>query len=113
MTPTVENTGVILDREASRAIREVASTPTEQHITPAEIIAALYRHVDNMRAAFFDGQLPAVVLSFDVTDRRSLGHYRLNRNGLGVRWNVNLNPIHLARPAFEVLATLLHELAHA
>ena len=31
----------------------------------------------------------------------------------GVRWNVNLNAIHLARPLYEVLATLLHELAHA
>jgi len=31
---------------------------------------------------------------------------------MGVRWNVNLNPIHLARPLYHVLGTLLHELAH-
>jgi hypothetical protein len=101
------------DREANRAIRDVASTPTEQHIIPAAIVAALYAHVDDMRFAFFAGALPEVVLSFDVTDKRTLGHYCLKRNGLGVRWNVNLNPIHLARPVYEVLATLLHELAHA
>jgi hypothetical protein len=66
-----------------------------------------------MRADFFGGELPEVVLSFDVTDRRTLGHYVTRRNSLGVRWALNLNPIHLARPVYEVLATLLHELAHA
>jgi predicted SprT family Zn-dependent metalloprotease len=101
------------DAETNRAIREIASTPTEQHLIPAPVVAALYGHIDDMRTAFFDGKLPEVVLSFDVRDRRNLGHYCLRRNGLGVRWNVNLNPIHLGRPLYEVLATLLHELAHA
>jgi hypothetical protein len=32
---------------------------------------------------------------------------------MGVRWNINLNPVHLARPLYQILATLLHELAHA
>ncbi len=76
-------------------------------------MAFLYEQVDLMRAELFDGKVPEVVLSFDVTDRRTLGHYHLRRNGLGVRWALNLNPVHLARPVFEVLATLLHELAHA
>jgi predicted SprT family Zn-dependent metalloprotease len=101
------------DEAANRAIRGVASTPSPEHVIPAEVVAVLYRHVDLMRAEFFDGQLPEVVLSFDVTDRRTLGHYTIRRNSLGVRWALNLNPIHLARPVFEVLATLLHELAHA
>jgi len=101
------------DATANRAIRDVASTPSPQHIIPADIVAFLYEHVDQMRAELFAGQVPEVVLSFDVTDRRTLGHYHLRRNGLGVRWALNLNPIHLARPVFEVLSTLLHELAHA
>jgi len=101
------------DTNANRAIREVASTPSAQHIIPAEIVASLYEHVDQMRAELFDGKVPEVVLSFDVTDRRTLGHYHLRRNGLGVRWAVNLNPVHFARPLYQVLATLLHELAHA
>ena len=101
------------DATANRAIRGVASTPSPQHIIPADIVAFLYEQVDLMRAELFAGQVPEVVLSFDVTDRRTLGHYHLKRNGLGVRWALNLNPIHLARPVFEVLATLLHELAHA
>lgn len=101
------------DASANRAIREVASTPSAQHIIPAEIVACLYAHVDWMRAELFAGRLPEVVLSFDVTDRRTLGHYHLKRNGLGVRWAINLNPVHFARPLYEVLSTLLHELAHA
>jgi len=35
--------------------------------------------------------VPEVVLSFDVTDKRTLGHYNLKRNGRGVRWALNLN----------------------
>ena len=101
------------DAAANKAIREVASTPSPQHVIPAEIVAFLYEHVDLMRAEFFGGQVPEVVLSFDVTDRRTLGHYTIRRNGLGVRWALNLNPIHLARPVYEGLVTLLHELAHA
>ena len=105
--------GAEQDATANRAIRGVASTPSPQHIIPADIVAFLYEQVDLMRAELFAGQVPEVVLSFDVTDRRTLGHYHLKRNGLGVRWALNLNPVHLARPVFEVLSTLLHELAHA
>jgi SprT-like family len=100
------------DEAANRAIRGVASTPSPEHVIPAEVVSFLYEHVDLMRAEFFGGQLPEVVLSFDVTDRRTLGHYTIRRNSIGVRWALNLNPVHLARPVFEVLATLLHELAH-
>ena len=108
-----EETNADQDATANRAIREVASTPSPQHVIPAEVVAFLYRHVDLMREEFFAGAVPEVVLSFDVTDRRTLGHYTLTRNGLGVRWALNLNPVHLARPVYRVLATLLHELAHA
>jgi predicted SprT family Zn-dependent metalloprotease len=65
------------------------------------------------RAEFFAGQVPEVVLSFDVTDKRTLGHYVIRRNSLGVRWSINLNPVHFARPLYHILSTLLHELAHA
>ncbi len=63
------------DTNANKAIREVASTPSDQHVIPAEIVAGLYRHVDQMRREFFVGKLPEVVLSFDVIDKRTLGHY--------------------------------------
>ena len=109
----VEEKHVDQDTSANRAIREVASTPSPEHMLPAEVVAFLYRHVDLMRGEFFGGQVPEVVLSFEVTDRRTLGHYHIRRLSLGVRWALNLNPVHLARPVYQVLATLLHELAHA
>lgn len=101
------------DESTNRAIREVASTPSAQHLIPAEVVTVLYKHVDQMRAELFAGKIPEVVLSFDVSNRRILGHYSIFRNGIGVRWAVNLNPVHLARPVHRVLGTLLHELAHA
>jgi hypothetical protein len=57
------------DATANRAIRHVASTPSPHHIIPAGIVAFLYEHVDFMRAELFGGQVPTVVLSFDVTDQ--------------------------------------------
>ncbi len=101
------------DSATNRAIRDVASTPSPHHLIPADVVAFLYRHVDLMREEFFCGQVPEVVLSFDVTDRRTLGHYVIGRLSLGVRWALNLNPVHLARPVYQVLGTLLHELGHA
>jgi predicted SprT family Zn-dependent metalloprotease len=112
-TATAQSDRPSRDATTNRAIRDVATTPSPEHIIPAEVVAFLYSHVDRMRAEFFNGDVPEVVLSFDVTDRRTLGHYTLMRNGLGVRWAINLNPVHLARPVHQVLATLLHELAHA
>jgi hypothetical protein len=111
--PVTNATRADQDANTNKAIRVVASTPSAEHIIPANIVAGLYRHVDQKRAEFFAGQLPEVVLSFDVTDKRTLGHYVIRRNGLGVRWNINLNPVHFARPLYHVLSTLLHELAHA
>jgi len=116
-TPAIERAvgsqDVDRDTAANKGIRAVATTPSPQHIIPAEVVAFLYQHVDQMRAEFFAGQVPEVVLSFDVTDRRTLGHYLLSRTGMGVLWALNLNAIHLARPVFAVLGTLLHELTHA
>ena len=65
------NPGPVPDVETNAAIREIASTPTDQHLIPAEIVALLYRHVDEMGDTFFAGVLPQVVLSFDVQNRRN------------------------------------------
>ena len=54
---TVEENQPNRDETANKAIREVASTPSDQHIIPAEIVVSvLYGHVDQMRTAFFDGK---------------------------------------------------------
>ena len=48
------------DSAANKAIREVASTPSPEHLIPAYVVAFLYRHVDLMREELFAGQVPEV-----------------------------------------------------
>jgi hypothetical protein len=52
------------------------------------------------------------VLSFETRNRKTLGHYVVGRNGLGLRWNVNLNLRQAHRSLDQVVHTLLHELLH-
>jgi hypothetical protein len=63
---------------------------------------------------FFKNQpVPLPVLSFQKTRVTTLGSYRIGRNAIGVRENINLNRVHLNRPIWEILATLLHEMVHS
>jgi hypothetical protein len=59
--PVTNSTRADQDANTNKAIRVVASTPSAEHIIPADIVASLYRHVDQMRAELFAGQLPEVV----------------------------------------------------
>lgn len=72
-----------------------------------------YLWFDRFNQKFFQKQLLLCLLSFEQTNRKTLGHYVLDRNGIGVKDNINLNSIHLSRRnLWESLATLLHEMAH-
>ena len=63
--------------------------------------------------AFFKKEpIPVPVLSFQRTRITTKGHYRIGRNSIGVKDNINLNRIYLDHPLWETLATLLHELVH-
>ena len=55
--------------------------------------------------------MPAI--SFEKTRVNTLGHYVIGRNSFGIRENININRVHLYRPMWDILATLLHELAHS
>jgi len=64
--------------------------------------------------AFFKEQpVPLPVLSFQKTRVTTLGHYKIGRNAIGVRENININRVHLNRPIWEILATLIHEMCHS
>jgi hypothetical protein len=60
----------------------------------------------------FDGEMPDVDLTFEIADKRSAGQARLLTVGSLARWTINLNPIALSRPLYEVLVTLVRELTH-
>jgi len=58
-------------------------------------------------------EMPNVLFTFDPEHPNILGHYRPGRNGAGLRWEINLNPVHLTiRSAAQSAPTILHELVH-
>ncbi len=74
----------------------------------------LYWWVDFFNTAFFRDQPVSVpVISFEKGNINSLGHYVIGRNAFGVKENININHVHLSRPMWDVLATLLHEMVHS
>ena len=77
-----------------------------------EVAQRIYLWFDIFNAEFFEGALPTPFLQFECTRQSTLGHYRQGRNGVGAQHEINLNRLHLDAPFFEVLGTLLHEIAH-
>ena len=73
----------------------------------------LYWFVDLFQAVFFRNEpVPVPALTFEKARVNTLGHYRIGRNDWAVREQINLNRIHINRPLWGVLSTLLHEMAH-
>lgn len=107
-----------LDDKAVELLRDVAvhaPEPLMAHVPPA-LMEWLYLHLRQMTDEIctpLGYPLPEIVISVDVNDRRQLGHFKIGRDGLGLKWRVSMNLVHLARPQTEVLSTLLHEMMHA
>ncbi len=74
----------------------------------------LYWWVDTFQIAFFKNQpVPIPALTFEKTRVTTLGHYRIGRNDFAVREQINLNKLHLQRPLWDILVTLIHEMVHS
>jgi len=74
----------------------------------------LYWFVDLFQIIFFkDTPIPVPALTFEKARVTTLGHYRIGRNDWAVREQINLNRLHLNRPLWDILATLLHEMTHS
>jgi hypothetical protein len=78
----------------------------------SELSKELYMWFERFNGRFFDGKLQTAAISFKRTGIRTLGHYVIDRNEFGLKWNINLNSVYLKRPFMEILATLLHEMIH-
>jgi len=72
----------------------------------------LYNWHDKLNKKFFEDKLGPAVISFDKAGVRTLGHYVLEKNGIGVEDNININKVYLYRHLWETLRTLLHEMGH-
>jgi hypothetical protein len=97
------------------------ATPHEairQHIEGAQdwewrhIATTLYQWTDRLNDRFFTQKIPAALLSFERMDHRVLAAYTLNRNPQGLLYEITFNTLHLDRPLWEMLETLMHEYVH-
>ena len=74
----------------------------------------LYWWTGFFNIAFFKSQpVYMPIISFERKSVRNLGHYVKERNGFGLKENININRCHLDRPLWEILSTLLHEMCHS
>jgi len=78
----------------------------------SEMACLLYRFFDLLNKEFFDGKLPAPIISFLSDRSRRLGWYRIGRNEFGLKDQINLNAQYLEQPPYRTLVTLLHEMIH-
>jgi hypothetical protein len=80
----------------------------------SELAWELYWWVDFFNIAFFKNQpVPVPAISFEKTKVTNLGHYVSGRNAFGIKENININSAHLNRPLWDILTTLIHEMAHS
>lgn len=78
----------------------------------ADHSAILHSWAVTINERLLDGVLPTPALSFEQERGGVLGTYRIGRDGLGLRFRVNLPPTTLRRPLATVIAVLCHELVH-
>jgi len=108
-----------LDRKAVVLLTKVATKGTEaisHGNVPTEVMAWLYEHAKTMGEELLHPlgfKCPEIIVSVDVNNKRQLGHFKIGRDGLGLRWRISMNLRHLARAKGDVLSTLLHEMMHA
>ncbi len=94
------------------AIRENEKSVTDWVLS--DFAKTLYQWTDIFNIEFFKDQpVPVPALSFEKTKVKTLGHYVPGRNSIGVRETICINLVHLDRPVWDILATLLHEMCHS
>jgi hypothetical protein len=67
---------------------------------------------ERINERFFEGALPPAIISFERTRSRTLGHFKIGHDGLGLLWRININPENFERPLADIIATLAHEKVH-
>ncbi|MEI9475056.1 MAG: SprT-like domain-containing protein [Deltaproteobacteria bacterium] len=72
----------------------------------------LYTWFDRFNQRFFGDKLQPPAISFRRTRVNTLGHYVIDRNEFGLKWNININRLYADLPIGVTLATLLHEMVH-
>jgi hypothetical protein len=71
-----------------------------------------YRFFELFNQNFFGNVLPTPVISFCMDRVTCLGWYRIGRNEIGIKDQINLNAKYLELPKYKILSILLHEMVH-
>jgi hypothetical protein len=105
------------DHNAVKVLHDVATRSPEPisggNVSP-ETMTWLYEHAVGMGKELLEGKsIPEIIISVDVNNAKQLGHFKIGRDGLGLKWRISMNLRHLSRPKGNVLSTLLHEMLHA
>lgn len=109
-----------LDLSAADAVRKVAVSNEEgafHGFVSTEVMDFLYSHLPSLEKELikpvigFDA--PEITLSVDKNNKKQLGHYKIGRDGLGLKWRISMNVLHLGAPKANIISVLLHEVLHA
>lgn len=109
------------DIRAIAVVRGIASRRAKEGIfhgqVPNEVVSRLYTHVSLLSKELVPltgfKAPPAIALSVEKLPKKQLGHYKVGRDGLGLKYRVALNTLWMARPFSDVVRTVLHEILHA
>ncbi len=78
-----------------------------------ELVGELSWWVSTFQIMFFKNQpIPTPMLTFEKTRVNTLGSHRTRSDNGTARGQINLNGLHLDRPLWSILNTLLHEIVH-
>lgn len=98
------------DAKINRALFEHTTSAADWPM--AHVVEDLYQWFGRLNDSFFRGELPLASISIDHGPRKTLGTYRPGRDGLALRYRINLNSRHIGRGAAARVATLAHEMIH-
>ena len=85
------------------------------------VINELYRCFEILNTDYFEGKLPAPMITIQKQRPNNLGHFTLGKvwksqkeidNDEISKYEININPVNLNRPVEEIVHTLQHEMVH-
>ncbi len=91
-------------------LRAYATRSTWVH---ADLLVWLHTWYALLNDEFFCEPLPVAAISVERLHRRTLGTYRIGRDGLALTNRITLNESYVAASPARCVATLLHEMLHA
>lgn len=96
----------------NEAIRKNELQTSEWELNP--LVKDLYKFVDIFNFSFFKYEpVPTPALTFEKSNIRVFGYYRIGLNDWAVRNQINLNRVYLDSPQHELLQILIHEMVHS